>query len=289
MEGEMEHAIDASVNVSKALTCLKGSGVETIIRYYNRNMTAKVIRSAEFNTILAAGLSLCIVHQRGGRDPKEYGAQNGALDAKHCRTYGASLGQPATSAIYFSVDFDILKADLDRMVVPYFKAVRAEMANGAALPKYRIGVYGSGLTCKTLLDQGLVDFTWLSQSRKFQGTPEFRASNRWNLLQLLDDTVCGINLDPDIVNPAKPDFGQFSAAGAFTSTAKPATSAQLRVNARNGLHLRSGPGTGFDTIRTLDDGTIVVEIRRDGEWSFVDLEGDGKMDGAVFNPFLTPV
>lgn len=282
----MEQVIDTNVNVTKALPCLKQNGIRTVIRYYNRDQTAKVIKAPEANAILAAGLSLCIVHQRNGRSPGEYGKKNGTLDAAHCRQYGQSIGQPAGSGIYFGVDFDILKNDLINQVVPYFEALRAEMGRTADLPAYRIGAYGSGLTCATLLDRGLVDFTWLSQSRKFQGTPEFRASNRWNLLQLMNETLCGIGIDPDMVNPAKPDFGQFGAG------AKPpgqdAAHPRLRATARTGLRLRSGPGTGFDAIGSLAFGKIVFEVRREGEWSFIDIEGDGRIDGVANNGFLEP-
>lgn len=285
----MEHVIDASTNVSKAISCLKQSGIQAVIRYYNRNMTPKVIRAPEFNAILASGLSLCIVHQRGGRDPAEYGSKNGTLDAQHCRNYGKTLGQPEGSAVYFAVDFDISSADLSRMVVPYFQAVRAEMVNGSALPSYRVGVYGSGLTCRTILDKKLADFSWLSQSRGFRETPAFRASNRWNLLQLMPDTLCGVGVDPDIVNPAKPDFGQFGAAGVPQVGGGGSALTRFRATARSGLRVRAGAGVSFDQVGSLPFGTQVFEVRREGEWSFVDLQGDGKVDGAVNNGFLEKV
>lgn len=282
----MEHIIDTNVNVTKVLGCLKQSGIRTIIRYYNRDQTPKVIKPAEANAILAAGLSLCIVHQRNGRTPGEYGKRNGTLDAAHCRQYGRSIGQPAGSGIYFGVDFDILRNDLIAQVVPYFEAVRAEMKKASDLPAYRIGVYGSGMTCSTLLDRGLVDFTWLSQSRKFQGTPEFRASNRWNILQLMTEPLCGIGTDPNIANPARPDFGQF---GAGVKPMPASAHPRVRATARHGLRLRSGPGTGFEQIGSLPFGKEVFEVRREGDWSFLDLEGDGRVDGAANNGFLEPV
>ena len=287
----MTAIVDASVNTTNALGCLKSSGITTIIRYYNRNMTAKVIKRPEVNAILASGLSLCIVHQRGGRDPAEYGAQNGRLDARHCRNYGAQMGQPSGSAVYFAVDFDISAGDLNRMVVPYFEAVRNEMAAGGEEPALRIGVYGSGLTCRTLLDAGLADLTWLSQSRGFRETATFRASNRWNLLQLMPESLCGIGVDPDIANPARPDFGQFGVTPvASPGEAAPALSAARRYRVvGRGLRLRAGPGTQFDVVGTLAFGRIVSGIDRGGEWIMIDLQGDGQLDGAAHSHFLQPV
>lgn len=64
------------------------------------------------------------------------------------------------------------------------------------------------------------------------------------------------------------------------------------VIARNGLKLRGGPGTNFESEQTLPAGTElnVVEISgQDPSWVRVDLEGDGLLDGYVFASFLTPV
>src|SRR5436190_1079116 len=146
-----------------------------------------------------------------------------------------------------------------------------------------------GLTCRTILDKGLADFTWLSQSRGFRETPQFRASNRWNMLQLMPDTLCGVGVDPDIVTPGMKDFGQFSAAGnAASGGTGHAGLPRFRVIARDGLRLRSGPGVEFPQLRLLALGTLLTEIRRQGDWSFVDTNGDGPLDGAVHNGFLEP-
>ena len=64
-----------------------------------------------------------IVHQRGGRDPNEYSPETGKADASHCRDYGGSvIGQPSDSAIYFAVDYDISKPDINAHVIPFFEA-----------------------------------------------------------------------------------------------------------------------------------------------------------------------
>src|SRR4051812_43293265 len=129
----------------------------------------------------------------------------------------------------------------------FFEAVNAEMSRSDGRPTYRIGVYGSGLTCKTLLDLGLVKLTWLSQSTGFRGTPEYNPSRRWNLLQLLPKPLCGISVDPNIVTPDKPDFGQFSAGGVPAPAPDPnGVVRRFRAIARDGLRLRSGPGLEFD-------------------------------------------
>jgi hypothetical protein len=282
---------DTNRDTTTHIDCLKANDATTIIRYYNRDGTPKVIKKREADAILAAGLSLMIVHQRGGRDPNEYSPDTGKADASHCRDYGGSvIGQPSDSAIYFAVDFDISKPDINAHVIPFFEAINEEMSRSDGRPTYRIGVYGSGLTCKTLLDSGLVKLTWLSQSTGFRGTPEFNASRRWNLLQLLPKSLCGISVDPNIVNPDKPDFGQFGAGGRLPITdSTDRLVRRFRVIARDGLRLRSGPGLEFDILGLLPFGTVVTAVRREGEWTFVDLQGDGAVDGAAFSALLSPL
>jgi hypothetical protein len=63
------------------------------------------------------------------------------------------------------------------------------------------------------------------------------------------------------------------------------------VVARGGLKLRGGPGTNFDSEKTLPAGTEVNVVESDSQdpsWARVDLEGDGLLDGYVFASFLAP-
>jgi hypothetical protein len=63
------------------------------------------------------------------------------------------------------------------------------------------------------------------------------------------------------------------------------------VIARSGLKLRGGPGTDFDSERTLPLGTelnVVDLSSQDQAWARVDLQGDGILDGFVFAAFLAP-
>jgi Bacterial SH3 domain len=63
------------------------------------------------------------------------------------------------------------------------------------------------------------------------------------------------------------------------------------VMARGGLKLRGGPGTNFDSQKTLPAGTeltVVSVSSQDPAWAQVDLEEDGLSDGYVFASFLAP-
>ena len=143
------------------------------------------------------------------------------------------MGQTEGSAIYFAADFEVQKAQVCPMR-DYFLAVQAVMMQaGAGKNPYAIGVYGSGLLCATLLDAGIVSFTWLSESGGFLGTPEFDKSKRWTVKKSLAQTsLCGLkgsnNPDRDDYedNVARVDFGDWLAGGGA------AMATRTRVRAR---------------------------------------------------------
>ncbi|MEH8017543.1 M15 family metallopeptidase [Rheinheimera muenzenbergensis] len=65
------------------------------------------------------------------------------------------------------------------------------------------------------------------------------------------------------------------------STARLAT-----VTARDGLRLRAGPGTQFDIKTTLRSGQQVYVLASSGDWSQIDIEGDGLADGYCHSGYL---
>jgi len=74
-------------------------------------------------------------------------------------------------------------------------------------------------------------------------------------------------------------------------TARALPAGRYVVMARSGLKLRGGPGTNFDSEKTLPVGTelnVVDSDSSDPSWVHVDLEGDGLLDGYVFASFLAP-
>jgi hypothetical protein len=279
--------IDTNHRTTGQLACLAAAGVTAVIRYYARftQQPEKRLTRAEADAILRAGMSIAVVHQAGGDKASDFSHENGVADATHARTFGAkTIGQPAGSAIYFGVDFDAKEPVVSDRIVPYFQAVRAIMSADDGLPRYKVGVYGDGVTLKTLLDAGLVDFTWISQSTGFPGTKQFKQSNRWTLFQNLPSKICNLDLDVDDLNPATVDFGAFNRLDPLPGAA--GTGTRFVVIARSGLRLRAGPGTEFDVLRVLPAGTEVTVVSRSGEFAAVDLNGDGMIDGFAHTAFL---
>lgn len=58
------------------------------------------------------------------------------------------------------------------------------------------------------------------------------------------------------------------------------------VMARDGLRLRAGPGTSFDVKATLRSGQLIMVLQTSGDWSQIDIQGDGFADGYCHSGYL---
>ncbi len=87
---------------------LKAMGVKTIIRYYDwteEEVTCKTLLPPESDAIVTAGFNIISVFQHENDDPESFFIKDrGATDARHALKLARANGQPAQSAIYFSVD-----------------------------------------------------------------------------------------------------------------------------------------------------------------------------------------
>lgn len=207
----MTKIIDTNHDTTAKLATLKADGIEAVIRYDDRLNPHgdKQIKPAEARAIQAAGLRLGIVYEGAGDQVGQFSDAIGYADAKYSRAQAAERGQPDGSAVYFAVDFDPNAFQLKQSVLPYFEGVRRAFLEPANLPKLRVGVYGSGLTCQTVLSAGLAELTWVSCSMGWSESHVFVAGGRWNLLQHLPQTIAGLDTDPDEANPLHPDIGDF--------------------------------------------------------------------------------
>jgi glycoside hydrolase-like protein/putative peptidoglycan binding protein/CHAP domain-containing protein len=205
-------ALDTSQNSRNLIACMRERGITAIGRYYTKRRTnSKILTADEARRLSDAGIRTWVVYQNRHREPVDFSPVKGKLEAEDALDYAKNvINQPAGSGIYFSADFDASQATFNSAIRPHFEAIAAAFA--AAGNPYRIGVYSSGAVCKGLLDAGLVELTWLSQSGGFRGTPEFKASRRWNILQALPvKHFCDFDndVDPDEINASSGDFGGF--------------------------------------------------------------------------------
>lgn len=287
----MRKGVDAATNLSGYAQRLREGGIDVAIRYYTKFSNAKRMTRQEADTLAAAGLKIAVVYQDWNNTIDRFSAAEGIAQATTAVNYARdTIRQPANSAIYFAVDFDASANELSTTIVPYFKAINERFAEVNS--PYAIGAYGSGLALRTLLSAGLIRYAWLCGSTGYRDYQKFKTSGDWHMLQKLQTTgFGGLTYDPNDISARYPDCGEFVAEPlqpGLAPVGSPRSHAGVPhiVIARDGLRLRSGPGLDFGAIRTVAYGSPVYVLSASGDWSLIDLEGDGKADGFMFTAFL---
>lgn len=145
---------------------IKAAGYDAAALYYfEQSAFKKQLTRSVAATLSKAGLFIVSLYENGSPTTAGYFTANrGAYDGRVAAAKAEAAGQPAATIIYPTVDYDAAHADLPA-ISEYFKEMRSALTAAG----YTIGVYGSGLVCRTLKEQGLVTKTWLSQSHGWQG------------------------------------------------------------------------------------------------------------------------
>jgi hypothetical protein len=216
-EGAMPvlNGLDTTIELTRHAAALKAQGYDFALRYYSNN-AAKNLSLGEARALSSAGLQIGVVWETSGTHAGFFSRAQGLADgAQAWRMAKEVVGQPFGSAIYFAVDYDPTQADIDGVISNYFTGVHAALyVANEGQPSYRIGVYGSGLCCGTLVERGQASLSWLSQSTAFAGSRQYAEQKRYDLLQMLPARIVGadgtvLSIDPDTTHPDK-DAGLFS-------------------------------------------------------------------------------
>lgn len=113
---------------------LRNMGYEYAIRYCVPESYAKALTKAETNAILDAGLALGLCWETTASRAKN-GAAAGLADGRSAKECAETLGAPEETIIWFAVDYEAPKADLDR-IAGYM------VAAAVACRPYPLGIYG---------------------------------------------------------------------------------------------------------------------------------------------------
>jgi len=163
--------------------CLASNGITFVFRYYSATTThpAKRLTLAEGQDLVKAGIQIGVVYEDGPTSVNYFTNARGIQDGSRAWQYAQQIGQPAGSAIYFSVDYDASPADL-AAIASYFQGVQSGLNTASGgVSSYSIGVYGSGLVCQTIKqDQNLAKYSWMAESSKWQGTDTYAG---WDVMQ----------------------------------------------------------------------------------------------------------
>ena len=193
---------------ARFLKAIQRKGVTTIARYYDypdETLPGKTLTLAERDLVAARGMSLLVVFQHHNDQLASFTPERGAADAARALELAAKLRQPKGSAVYFGVDGSWSSTVDQAKVLAYFRAANTRLAGSG----YRVGVYGSGLTCQEIVAASQASLCWLANPRSWPGHDAAVASGAWAIRQG-GQTMCGgLYVDFDRLNAALPDVGQF--------------------------------------------------------------------------------
>jgi hypothetical protein len=195
------NGIDTDSDTTSVISCLVANNIAFVGRYYcaETSIPGKKLTLAEAQALSQTGIQIAALYEENPSSIAYFTAQQGTADATAALAQAAALGQPAGSAIYFTIDYDPTDADIAGGITIYFQAVSAQVGS-----QYAVGVYGCGAACAALLGSGLARYAWLSNSSSFNGTSTFTG---WSIRQSPPTSICnGFPVDPDI---AQAGYGGF--------------------------------------------------------------------------------
>ncbi len=202
-------AVNSSAPVDpRFLDQMQAMGVNTIIRYYDHQdetLPGKTLRRGERDAILMNGFKMAVVFQHRNNRFGSFTALRGRQDAERSLALAAENSQPRGSAIYFGVDGPWRNPYELANIIAYFREVNARLAGAG----YRVGVYGSGLVCNTLLANALAELCWLAAPTNWPEYHDYYQTRKWRLVQLPTSQCGGRSVDFNLANGTDSDYGQF--------------------------------------------------------------------------------
>ncbi len=302
--------IDTPNNAAKVAAKLSAQNVKVVVRFFARKpqpgLREKVMSSdanmidgvREPTILIRNGLSIVSLYQYRNNLPEKFlkgledtGSAKAevAADAKAALEQAQLVGQPEGSAIYFGVDFNVNRATVEP-ALEYFRVIGQTVGN-----HYAIGVYGNGFLNRTLRQEKLVAYNWISASRSHEGTVDFYNSGQWHLFQNQVDRrwfgppgkcSTGLDVDTNLQNPSVTNIGAWG-AGEVDGIRNQKIFDQRRFAIR-ATPVESGGGASCKPDSRVPRNANVRILAQSGVWSGVDIDEDGTIDGQVRTSDLTP-
>ncbi|WP_308470960.1 glycoside hydrolase domain-containing protein [Clavibacter michiganensis] len=143
---------------------LRDAGYTVIARYLTDSEVpdalAKRIQDGEIDAILAGGLRIVPIFQEGGTDATYFSHDLGVRAAGRADDAARRLGFLPGTPIYYAVDFDATREEVEESIQPYFRGIHAELDRRGS--DYRVGVYGGRRVCRTLGAAHLTELSYVA-------------------------------------------------------------------------------------------------------------------------------
>ena len=304
--------IDTPNNAAKVAANLSTQNVKVVVRFFARKpqpgLREKVMASdgnmidgvREPTILIRHGLSIVSLYQYRNNLPEKFSKgledtgsarAEAAADIKAALEQAKLVGQPEGSAIYFGVDFNVNRASVEP-VLEYFRAINRTVGD-----HYAIGIYGNGFVNRTLRQEKLVAYNWISASRSHEETVAFYNSGQWHLFQNQVDRrwfgppgkcSMGLDVDTNIQNPTVSSIGAWG-AGEVDKSRNQKIFDQRRFAIRATPVVQDGgkDRQGCKPDKSVPRNANVRILAQSGAWCGVDVDEDGNADGQVKTADLT--
>jgi hypothetical protein len=304
--------IDTPNNAGKVAANLSAQNVKVVVRFFARKpqpgLREKVMASdgnmidgvREPTILIRHGLSIVSLYQYRNNLPEKFskgledtGSAKAevAADAKAALEQAQLIGQPEGSAIYFGVDFNVSRASVEP-VLEYFRAVNRTVGS-----HYAIGIYGNGFINRTLRQEKLAAYNWISASRSHEETVAFYNSGQWHLFQNQVDRrwfgppgkcSMGLDVDTNIQNPTASSIGAWGAGEVDKSRNRKIFDQRRFAIRATPVVQDGGKGRqGCKPDKSVPRNASVRILAQSGAWCGVDVDEDGNADGQVKTADLT--
>jgi hypothetical protein len=184
---------------------LKAAGVPGVCRYLSWLPNSKVIDKAEYDALLAAGLTVTLNWESSGTSWR-YGYAQGVSEGREARRQARELGHPDERPIIQSIDED-LPPELLQVALAYQRGFND---GGGCGPQ---GAYTTGYALDAMAAQALIRVGWQTNARGWYGNGPDSAH-----AALLQRTTKSHPIFPpnsyDESDVVRQDFGQHPAPGA---------------------------------------------------------------------------
>ena len=202
-------ALDTATKITTAnAAAIKAAGYTDIGRYLTNASVDGALNKAltydEMEILITEGLNIFPIFQTSGNSAAYFSATQGSKDAVEAMKAAQNFGFPSSATIYFSVDFDVLFADIESKIIPYFDAAKKILSN-----VYKLGVYAPRYVCTKLAENNLCSSSFVcDMSSGFtcnigQKMPENWAYDQFTTVGKKDSEFANMDYDKCIASPRR--------------------------------------------------------------------------------------
>lgn len=241
---------------STSARALKAAGFDYASRYLGNSW--KSFDAVEAQAIQGAGLKLISIFEKNSTQRSYFSKAQGMADAQEAYKYAKAVGQPAGSAIYFTVDYNAQIADLPA-ILEYVEGIKQLLVD------YKVGLYGSYAVMQAV--KGQVDYYWQTCAWSNHLVADFVHMYQ----QQGSPTIAGVQIDKNDIKMDPGAWGQQKVNAAHIADPVHTEAAPLKVIGRvkviaTDLRMRKGPGTGFPVVGEAVTGKVYNVYAVSDQW-----------------------